>query len=159
MMTPNLNKPRITEIKGKVIEYKELSIFKKKHPEYKDITISKILNVVRKFHENIIDETMLNIYGVLLPENMGWIFLNNVGKPKKKAIDFYNSKLQNKVVYHKNWDTDNNTVRITYLNNTARNTIQNTHLFTFTALQSYKRKAGKHFKKNWQRCLSMKPQK
>ena len=159
MIAPNLNKSRITEIKGKVIEYKELSVFRKKHPQYKNVTVSKMLNVIRKLHENTIEETMTNIYGVLLPENIGWIFLNNVGKSKKKAVDYYNSKKLNKIVYHKNWDTDNNTVRITYLNNTARNTIQNTHLISFTATQSYKRRAGKYFKKNWQRCLSMKPQK
>lgn len=157
MMTPNLNKPRITEIKGKVIEYKELSIFRKKYPKYKEKTISNLLTIIRKLHENIVEETMTNIYGVLLPENIGWLFLNNIGKTKKKAIDFNSSKKHNKLMYHKNWDTDNNTLRITYLNNTARNTIQNTHLFSFTATQSFKRKAGKYFSKNWQRVLSMKP--
>ena len=67
---------------------------------------------------------------------------------KELLADFNNSKKHNKLMYHKNWDTDNNTLRITYLNNTARNTVQNTHLFSFTATQSFKRSAGKYFKKN-----------
>ena len=69
-MKVDLNKSRVTEKKGKVINYKEVADFNKKYPGY-NLTKADIIKVMRKFNENMADETMNNIYGVLLPENIG----------------------------------------------------------------------------------------
>jgi hypothetical protein len=153
-MRVDLNKSRVTEKKGKVIEYKEVADFNKKYPGY-NIKKTDIVKIMRAFNENMADETMNNIYGVIIPENIGCIFINNAGKAKKKPIDFANSKKQGKLVYHKNWDTDNNIMRIVFMNKTLRTMVSHTKLFGFNPLQAYKRKASKYFKKSWSRCLSV----
>lgn len=152
-MKVDLNKPRVTEKKGKVINYKEVRDFNKLHPSY-NLKKSDIIKIMRAFNTNIAEETMINIYGITLPENIGAIFINNAGKPKGKSIDYAKSKEAGKIVYHKNWDTDNNLMRIVYINRTKRTLIKNTSLFTFNPLQQFKRKASTYFKKHWARCLT-----
>lgn len=151
-MKVDLNKKRVTEKKGKVINYKEVSQFNKQYPNY-NLSKSDIIKIMRAFNTNIIEETMTNIYGVMLPENIGAIYINNAGKPKNKSIDYARSKQAGKIVYHKNWDTDNNLMRIVYINRTRKTMVKNTNLFTFNPLQQFKRKASAYFKKHWARCL------
>jgi hypothetical protein len=154
-MKVDLHKSRVTEKKGKVIEYKEVRDFNKQHPDY-NLKKTDIIKIMRTFNSNMADETMNNIYGVVLPENIGVIFINNAGKPSRKPIDYAKSKALGQTVYHKNWDTDNNLMRIVFMNKTLRTVVKNTKLFGFNAMQQYKKKAAKYFKKNWSKCLAVK---
>jgi hypothetical protein len=151
-MKVDLNKPRVTEKKGKVINYKEVKDFNKLHPKY-DLNKSAIIKIMRAFNSNMAEETMNNIYGVILPENIGAVFINNAGKPKGKSVDYAKSKLADKLIYHKNWETDNNVMRIVYINRTKRTLVKNANMFTFNPLQQFKRQASSYFKKHWARCL------
>lgn len=153
-MKVDLSKPRITEKKGKVINYKEVVAFNKLHPKY-NLKKTDIIKIMRAFNNNMVNETMINIYGVILPENIGAFFINNSGKPKNKSIDYAKSKLSDTIVYHKNWDTDNNVMRIIFLNRTKRTMVKNTSLLRFTPLQSFKKSASVYFKKNWPKCLAV----
>lgn len=153
-MRVDLNKPRVTEKKSKVIDYKEVKDFNNRYPEH-NVKKTDIVKIMRAFNSIMTDETMLNIYGVIIPENIGVIFINNAGKPKRKPVDYAKSKELGTIVYHKNWDTDNNIMRIVFMNKTLRTMIRNTKLFTFNPLQAYKRKASAYFKKSWPRCLSV----
>lgn len=152
-MKVDLHKSRVTEKKSKVIAYKEVTRFNKQHPSY-GLKQSDIIKIMRAFNSNMADETMNNIYGVVLPENIGVVFINNAGKPKNKPVDYAGSIAAGKIVYHKNWDTDNNLMRIVFMNKTLRTVVKNTKLFGFTPIQQFKKKAAKYFVKNWSRCLS-----
>jgi hypothetical protein len=153
-MEVDLNKPRVTEKKGKVINYKEVKDFNKLHPKY-NLDKSAIIKIMRAFNSNMAEETMTNIYGVILPENIGAVFINNAGKAKGKSIDYANSKLAGKTVYHKNWDTDNNMMRIVYINHTKRTMVKNANMFSFNPLQQFRRKASAYFRMHWARCVSV----
>ncbi len=153
-MKVDLNKPRVTEKKGKVINYKEVKDFNKLHPKY-NLSRSAIIKIMRAFNSNMAEETMNNVYGVILPENIGAIFINNAGKTKKKSVDYAKSKATGKIVYHKNWDTDNNTMRIVYINHTKRTLIRNASMFSFNPLQQFKRQASSYFRKHWPKCVSV----
>lgn len=152
-MKVDLNKARVTEQKGRVIEKTEVKEFNKLHPDYK-FKKTDIIKIARAFNNNIAKETMNNIYGVILPENLGVIFINNAGKPKNKLIDYAKSKKEGSIMYHKNWETDNNTMRIVYINKTKRTLIKNANLFGFNPLQQFRKDASAYFKKNWARCLT-----
>jgi hypothetical protein len=151
-MKVDLNKNRIKEIKGKVITNKEVTQFNKLHPKY-NLGKPDIIKIMRAFNNNIAEETMQNIYGVMLPENIGALYINNAGKPKNKSIDYAKSKELGKLVYHKNWETDNNIMRIVYINRTRKTFVKNTNLFSFKPLQQFKRNASAYFRKHWARCL------
>lgn len=153
-MNVDLNKPRVTEKKGKVINYKEVVDFNKLHPKY-NLKKTDIIKIMRAFNTNMAEETMINVYGVILPENIGAIFINNAGKPKGKPVDYAKSKAAGKLIYHKNWDTDNNIMRIVFMNKTKRTMIKNTSLLAFNPLQSFKRKASAYFRNNWPKCLAV----
>lgn len=153
-MEVDLNKSRITEKKSKVINYKEVKEFNTLHPDY-NLNKADIIKIMRAFNKNMLDETMLNIYGVTLPENIGALFINNAGKSKKKSIDYAKSKETNTLVYHKNWETDNNMMRIVYVNRTRRTLVKNAGLFSFNPLQQFKRTASAYFRKNWSKCLTV----
>jgi hypothetical protein len=153
-MKVDLNKNRITEKKGKVINYKEVKDFNKLHPEY-NLKKTDIIKIMRAFNTNMADETMNNIYGIIFPSYIGVLFINNAGKPRKKPIDYAKSKETGQTVYHKNWDTDNNMMRLVYINRTKRTIIKNASFFTFNPLQAFRRKASGYFKKHWARCLTV----
>ena len=153
-MKVDLNKARVTEKKGKVINYKEVKDFNKLHSKY-NLNKSAIIKIMRSFNLNMAEETMINIYGVIFPENIGAVFINNAGKSKNKSIDYANSKLAGKIVYHKNWDTDNNMMRIVYINHTKRTMIKNAKMFSFNPTQQFRRQSSAYFKKHWARCLSV----
>lgn len=153
-MKVDLNKPRVTEKKGKVINYKEVKDFNKLHPNY-NLNKSAIIKIMRTFNSNMAEETMINIYGIIFPENIGVLFINNAGKPRKKPIDYAKSKALGETVYHKNWDTDNNIMRLVYINRTKRTMIKNASLFSFNPLQSFRRKASAYFRKHWAKCLTV----
>lgn len=155
MQIPDLKKARVTEQKGKVIEYAELKEFKKLYPEYANITMHDLINIARTFNKNMVAETMNNTYGVVLPENIGMICINNAGKPKKKLVDYKRSKEVGITVYHKNWETDGHYMRIVYSTGSVRNVIKNNNLFSFTPVLEFKRTASKYFRKHWQRCLTL----
>lgn len=154
MQVPNLTKPRVREFKGKVIERKEITEFNKKYSEHGHVLQSDFIKIIRRFNENICEETTKNIYGVVLPENIGQIVINNAGKSKKKSVDYNESIKQGKTVYFKNWDTDNNLMRIVYYNN-IKNFVRFSNLFSFSATTDFRRLASSYFKKNWSRCISL----
>jgi hypothetical protein len=153
-MEVDLNKPRITEKKGKVIDYKEVVAFNKLHPKYK-FRKTDIIKIMRAFNSNMAEETMINIYGVTLPENIGVILINNAGRSKKKAVNYAESKKTGIIVYHRNWETDNNIMHIKYVNHTRRTLVRNTTMFAFNPLQEFRKKASVYFKKNWAKCLAL----
>ncbi len=156
-MSEVISKTRLTEKKGKVITRKEVKLFNDLFPEYEGSVLNcrDIIDVVRAFNNNIALETTINPYGVILPNRIGIVLINNAGRSKKKPIDFKRTAELGYTVYHKNWDTDNNLMRITYLNNTRKSVVKNVKLFTFNATRTFKEVASAHFRKNWQRCLRL----
>lgn len=156
MRIPDLNRKRITEKKKTVIGNKEVTQFNKQYPEHGRVTKTEIIKAIRKFNENIALETTINQVGVTLPNNIGILFINNMGKSNSLSKDYKLSIETGKDVYHRNWDTDNNKMRIIYMNDGARNNIKHSNLYTFQPIQGFRRMASKYFRKNWQRCLSIK---
>jgi hypothetical protein len=153
-MKVDLNKARITEKKGRVITYNEVKEFNKLYPGY-NFKKTDLIKIMRAFNSNIAKETMVNVYGVILPYNIGALFINNAGRPKHKPIDYASSKKAGCLVYHKNWETDNNLMRIVYMNKTIRTMVKNTTVMSFNPLQSFKKDASSYFKKNWSKCLKV----
>jgi len=154
MQEPNLTKPRVREFKGKVITRKDISLFNRKYSEHGVILQSDFIKIIKKFNDNICEETTKNIYGVVLPENIGQIVINNAGKSNKKSVDFNSSIKEGKTVYFKNWDTDNNLMRIVYYNN-IKNFVKYSNLFSFAATGSFRKTASSYFKKHWARCVQL----
>lgn len=151
----NISSKRVTENKGKVIEYAEVSQFNKKYPEHPSIRKEDILKVIRMFHSNIVDETMNNIYGVSLPENIGVIKIVNNGATKTRPVDFKTSLEVGKIVRYRNWDTDNNVMSIRYSQVKRGLRIKHSQVYSFVAIRSYKKLASAYFRKNWQRCVKI----
>jgi len=152
MNVPDYKANRIKETKGKIIEYKEVRQFNKKFFEHGEVSKHQILEIIKKFNNNIINEATVNIYGVVLPENIGQILIANAGKSDKKRIDFNSSIKAGCNVYFKNWDTDNNRLRIMYFNNIT-NFVSHSNLFSFAATTSFRKIASTYFKKHWSRCV------
>lgn len=154
-MEVDLKKPRTREERGKIIGYKEFREFEKKHRRH-NLKRSDLIKIARKFNEKIAEETMNNIYGVVLPFGIGLIFINNAGNPgKKKAVDYAASKKAGVKVYHRNWETDNNYMRIVYLNRSIRTRVKHNRLYGFNPSLKFRREASKYFKKHWSRCLNL----
>jgi len=154
MQAPNYSGSRVREFKGKVIERKEIREFCKMYSEHKDVTKTEFMAIIKHFNKNIALETTKNIYGITLPENIGQIVINNAGRPTKKGIDFNSSIKAGKTVYFKNWDTDNNMMRIVYYNN-IRNFVKHSKLYSFSATACFRKVASSYFKKHWERCVKL----
>lgn len=139
-----------------------LTVYQKKkfvaenpHWDMKPVDIHKI---IKTFHENAVEAAITNQHGTVLPFKFGHIYLMNTGKRKKFAIDPAASKAAGRKVYFKNWETDNNSLRIVFTTSTHRGYIRFSNVLGFKACKKFRKKASDYFLKNWHRCLTVKVQ-
>jgi len=138
-----------------VFERNEFRKFRKKHPEHADKVkkISDFKKYLRMVQLEAALEMQENSYGIIFPNTNAVMFINNCGKTKKRPIDFKETKLYGKVIYHLNTATDMNVMKIMYLNKSLPSTVQNTELYSFFANNFFKKMCSDFFSKNWKRCL------
>jgi hypothetical protein len=141
-----------------VFERLQYQKFIKEYPEYsnKINSVTEFKRLLLLVQEEIIKELQRNPYGVILPENFAVIFLNNCGENKKQAIDFAASKKYNKRIFHLNFGTENNLMKIMYLNKILPTNVENNELYSFYPKKSFKKKCSDWFKDNWTNCLTYK---
>jgi len=131
--------------------------FVKDNPQL-NLTVGEISNIIKTFNENLIQESLNNKYGVLLPFKLGHIYLMNAGKRKTFALDMAKTISTGRKVYFKNWETDNNTLRIVFTTFTHRAYIKFSNILCFKASKKFRKLASEHFKKHWFKCVTVKIQ-
>jgi hypothetical protein len=150
---PNRKAPRNRLKSTSIMNTFELSKFRKKHPEYLDVTLKEFSDIIRVFNSEIIDSVISNRDGVILPENIGRLSIITFSRPKKKIIDFGKSNKTGQLHYHMNWNTDNRLCKIMY--NSAINNYgnKNSKFYGFLPNREFKKTVSVAINKNWQKYV------
>lgn len=130
--------------------------FLKKFPQYSEIvkTVPEYKKFISIVHNEVKLEMQENPYGVIFPESNYILFINNKGKSKKKAIDFNMTRKLGKVVYHSNIITDQNIMKITFLNKILPSSVVNSDLYYFIPEANLRKKCSEFFRENYRKCLT-----
>jgi hypothetical protein len=152
---PNLNLPRYSTPKLKLIDNAFIKAFKEKYPEHKGMEKSFFKKVIKAFNEKLWRQTIENRDGIELPENLGYLFVGACQQPSKENIDYGKSIKYGMKVTHKNWETDGAISKIFYSNYSSRYKLKDRVLWGFTANRYFKRAVTKEFKENWKKYLAI----
>tara|TARA_R110000868_G_scaffold137562_3_gene351118 strand:+ start:31 stop:612 length:582 start_codon:yes stop_codon:yes gene_type:complete len=150
---PDLNAPRYRIPKKKIITKKYVKEFREKYPEYGEIGLSTLKNIVKAFNGKLWQNAIENRDGIELPENLGNVFIGACQKASKENIDYGKSIKYGIRVTHKNWDTDGYISKIFYSNYHSRYRLRDRSLWGFVASRYFKRAVTKSFKEDWKRYI------
>jgi hypothetical protein len=103
---PDLNAPRYRPGVHSIMNKEFFESFKKKYPKYKDLENIELRKIVKHFNKILYQTVIDTRDGVLLPEQIGWLFIGTCQSPKKENIDFAKSNKYGVAVSNKNWETD-----------------------------------------------------
>lgn len=156
MKKPNVKGPRFRGKRISILCPKTYSEFNKKFPEHKEYKDSKFREIIMLFNKKIADTVIDNRNGVELPDSLGYLFIGTCPSPKtKKNIDFKTSAELGKTVYHKNWDSDNNLMKIFYSNQSTKYPFKNKQVWAFKASKPFRQRASKVYKENWTKYIQV----
>jgi hypothetical protein len=139
-----------------VFDSNNFKAFVKRYPEYNDSikTIKEFKRLLSLVQERAILEMQLNPYGIIFPDSNCVLFINNKGKTEKKAVDFHKTKVYGKIIYHTNILTDQNVMKITYLNKVLPSSVENSELYSFFPERPLRKRCSDFFKDNFNNCLT-----
>jgi hypothetical protein len=150
---PDRTAPRNRPKAASIMSTDELIKFKKKHPEYPDLTLKDFSVIIRAFNSEVIEAAVSNRDGVVLPENIGRLSIITFSRPKKKIVDFGTSNKTGTLSFFKNWNTDNRLCKIMY-NSTIKNYgNKNSRFYGFLPTREFKKAVSIAVNKNWQKYV------
>ena len=146
---PDLNAPRCQSRASTLVNHDFLKDFKKKYPQYSELSIQDTKKILRAFHGKLWDHVLHNRDGIELPEGLGYIFLGTCFTAKKYNTDYGNSIKNDSRVRHKNFESDNYLAKIFYTNFASKYKFRNRELWQFTAIRDFKRSVPAVYRENW----------
>lgn len=156
---PDVKAPRYRQESYNIEDKKFFEKFKKKHPKYKDVDVSKLKQVIKLFNQTIYQTVIDTRDGVELPESIGWLFIGACQQSKKPNIDFAKSKKYGVAVTNKNWETDGKLAKIFFSTYAPRHRMKNREFWGFVACRDFKRLVAKTFPENWNNYIAVDPDK
>lgn len=154
---PDLKAPRYRPKAHTILNKEFFENFKKKFPKYKDIDDKELRKIIKRFNQ-IVYQNVIDIRnGVLLPEQLGWLFIGTCQKSKKENIDYSKSNKYGVAVTNKNWETDGKLAKIFLSNYAPKHKIKNREFWGFVACREFKRAVAKAYVENWNVYLQVLP--
>jgi hypothetical protein len=153
----DLNAPRFRPKRTNILKKSLYNAFIEKYPKYADIDLVTFKQIIRTFNEELYHGIIENRDGVELPEGLGFVFMGTCPSAKKKNIDIAKSLEHGVVVEHKNWDSDNNLLKIFYTNHTSRYPLHNKQVWAFKAVKQFRKAASEAYKEDWPKYIVVDP--
>lgn len=150
---PDLNAPRYRAKCLDILNKDFYKSFREAHPKYNYLTDKQIKNIVKevngKIRQLVIDERD----GVELPEQLGYIFIGSCQPPKKENPNYHMSKEYQKVIQHRNWESDQYLAKIFYTNSGSKYRFQFSNLWGFSPVRQFSRSVAKAYPQNYTKYL------
>ena len=156
---PNLNAPRYRPEVHTIMSKEFFESFKKKYPKYNNLDNKDLRKIVKSFNTSLYQAVIDNRDGILLPEQIGWLFIGTCQSPKKVNIDFAKSNKYGVIVSNKNWETDGKLAKIFFTSYALKYKIKNREFWNFTACREFKRSVSKSYPENWNTYVVVDPTK
>lgn len=150
---PDLNAPRFRPKRVNLLNAKLYSKFIEKYPEYSNLSLAEFKKIIQTFNGKLCEGVINNRDGVELPEGLGFVFMGSCPPTKKQNIDITKSLQYGVVANHKNWDSDNQLLKIFYTNRTSKYPFKNKQVWAFKGVKQFRKKASEAFKANYAKYI------
>ena len=150
---PDLNGPRFRPKSKNILTKNLYERFLSKYPEYKDLSAEDFKKIITTFNGKICEGIIDNRNGVELPDGLGYLFIGTCPPAKKKNIDIGKSRKYGVATTHKNWDSDNNLMKIFYTNHASRYPFQNKQVWAFKGVKQFRKAASDAYKVEWPKYI------
>jgi hypothetical protein len=154
---PNLTAPRYRPEVHSIMNKEFFESFKKKYPKYNNLDNKELRKIIKTFNSSLYQTVIDTRDGVLLPEQIGWLFIGTCQSPKKENIDFVKSKKYGVVISNKNWETDGKLAKIFFTSFALKYKIKNREFWNFVACREFKRSVAKAYPENWNTYVVVDP--
>lgn len=158
---PDLHKPRLRLDKPKtaLVSKEFLKYYLKKNPEAEIRTVTKMREVMARFHEEVANIISTTRDGFELPM-IGYIVVASCDRPHKKnsegMYDFKKSAELNAGVKHINFDTDMKLCKILFTLYPIKYKFTLSKLWCFKATKRFRKIVSTNYKKNYQIFFELK---
>lgn len=112
-----------------------------------------VLKIIETYNRQIWETAIAHRDGVELPERLGCIFLGRCLPKISTNTNFKSSAERQRIVEHKNWDSNDFLLKIFYTNHEGRYRFEDHKLWGFDAARVFTRAASAAFKDIWTRCI------
>jgi len=150
---PDLNAPRYRAKCLDVLKKDFYKQFRDCNPKLKHLTDKDIKNIIKQVNGKIWQMVVDERDGIELPEQLGYIFIGSCPAPKKENPDYYISKQLEKIIQHRNWESDQYLAKIFYTNSATKYRFQFSRLWGFSPVRQFSRTVGKTYQKNYTKYL------
>jgi hypothetical protein len=157
---PDVRGPRFRPEVYQVMNDKFFNEFRKKYPQYKDLTDPELRKIGKTFNTMFWEHVIDKRDGVELPEGLGYIFIGTCKKStKKNNVDYAKSNKYGIKVTNKNWETDGRLAKIFYTNYTHKYKFVHRECWAFVGCRNFKRTVAKTYPENWNMYVTVDPHK
>lgn len=155
---PDLKAPRYTpEALNAMDRSAFFKFFREKYPEYRHLSEPELRRIIKTFNETIVEQVIDNRHGVELPEFVGRLFIGSCPRKKKPNVDYKKTALNDIIVQHRNFESDNYLAKIFYSTYEIKHSYRNHELFAFKACRYFTRSVGRTYPKNWKTYIIVEP--
>ena len=157
---PDLNAPRFRKDNFNIFSDKEFKKNLNTLKLSKKYNIIEMKNIIKTFNETVWENVIDNRDGVKLPENLGILFVGTCQpKRKSKNVDFKSTVDYNKVIQHRNWESDDYLAKIFCTTFHNKRSVKNRELWSFKASRNFSRSVSKAYPSNWNMYHKIDPNK
>ena len=150
---PDLNAPRYRAQRQDILNQKFYKSFREANPKYAYLSDKEIRDIVKQVNGKIWQTVIEERNGVELPEQLGYIFIGSCPSPKKDNPNYYVSKKLEKVIQHRNWESDQYLAKIFYTNAASKYRFQFSNLWGLSPVRQFSRNVAETYPENYTKYL------
>lgn len=126
-----------------------------KHPDCAVKDLKKIKKIIVATNKAIANTVIDFRDGIELPEQLGYIFLGTCQPKIRKNVDFKTTNHYQKVIQHRNWESDNYLAKIFYTNFETKYKFKFHELWSFKACRDFTAEVGRTYPENWKKYIQV----
>ena len=150
---PDLNAPRYRAQRQDILNKDFYNLFRETNPKYSHLTDKDIRTIIKEVNGKIWGTVIDERNGIELPEQLGYIFIGSCPAPKKDNPNYHISKQLDKIIQHRNWESDQYLAKIFYTNAASKYRFQFSNLWGLSLVRQFSRKVSEVYPENFNKYI------
>lgn len=152
---PDLKAPRFRLPVFNTFNEESFSRIRKDVNEAKELDNAQLKAFLRDCNGLFWESTIEHRDGVEFPEQLGTLFIGTCLPKVRKNVNFKLSSEYEKVIQHRNWESDQFIAKIFYTNYSSKYRFKYHELWGFTPIRQFKRAVAHSYPENWKRYMQI----
>lgn len=150
---PDLNAPRYRTQRQDILNKDFYNLFRETNPKYSHLSDKDIRTIIKEVNGKIWTTVLEERNGIELPEQLGYIFIGSCPAPKKDNPNYHISKKLDKIIQHRNWESDQYLAKIFYTNAASKYRFQFSNLWGLSPVRQFSRKVAEVYPENFNKYI------